>query len=484
VNTFFKAPIMALQNTTLGSLGSGRLTHEFQQAWQTIKARGGIANPEALAKISVKAGTFHAQDLARMTGDAARKVEPSTLKGPLGWLEQKTIIPFANWRANAVDARVTAELQTAAGHLTQVPEQSWLGKLFRRPFTPANLDGYKSAAQSIGTLAEKSGPALGRGVLDQVHGLNRQLHATTGTAHLQGTRALESLHNARAASTAAQGWRNVARGGFVHAFKSLPRVVGRMNLFNAAMVVGSLGIVASKFLTTQRDNRLENVALQEFAADVYGVSPTQVTPDMLTGKAAHPLVAQAAKMSARNTTGRSTYSAISNVAEVAGMVTMHSAAGMLVVPYAMYGDKVLKELLVDAHNPLQAYQVLKQAETGKIAIEPEQKQQMVRALIAAVPGINSHGGIVNRMVSPMAAELTGQNLSLRELVRAIASPEKMQALAESVQAKMPAHAPKPAAVHTHAAPMLNAAAPVARVSGSGLSHQGLLHGAQRSLAKG
>jgi hypothetical protein len=157
---------------------------------------------------------------------------------------------------------------------------------------------------------------------------------------------------------------------------------------------------------------------------------------------------------------------------------------MLLTPYYMFGDNTLKEVLVDDRSPLQAYQVLKQAEAGNIAIKPEQKTQMVGALIAAVPGINSHGGIVNRMVSPMAAELAGQNLSLRELVRTIASPKKMQALAESVQAKMPAHAPKAAAAHTHAAPMLNAAAPVARVSGSGLSHHGRMDGAQRSLAKG
>jgi hypothetical protein len=483
VNAALRSPFEAMNRTRISDLGSGRFTHEFRQARQMHKARGGIADAKTLERLSAEAGKFHAQELERVAAEASRKVSPSKLTGALGWLENKTIVRFADWRAKAADARIAGELQTAANHLTQAPEQSWLSKQFRRPFTSANLNTYAPAVNGIGSLAEKSGATLTRGVIHQAHELSRQmLHGTTGTAHLQGARALESLHQAGGAAATAQGWRNVANGGFAQALKAIPRSLGRMNLMHGAFALASLGIIASKFFTTGRENRLERVALTDFAADVYGVSPTQVTQAMLTGKAAHPLVKQAATMSARNITGRSAYGAISNAAEVVTMTTMNSPAGMMLLPYCIFGDQMLKDLLIGEQNLLQAYQVLKQAETGKNAIEPVQKQQMVGALIAAVPGIARQGGIYNKMVKPMAAELVEKNLSLREMVQMIASPEKMQALAESVQAKMPAPAAKVAAAHNPA--VLHGAAPAAKVSGVQLAYHGRVKTPQLATAKG
>ena len=483
VNAALRSPFEAMNRTRISDLPSGRLMSEFRQARQMHKARGGIADAKTLERLSAEAGKFHAQELERVAAEASRKVSPSKLTGALGWLENKTIMRFADWRAKAADARIAGELQTAANHLTKAPEQSWLSKLFRRTFTQANLNGYAPTVNGIGSLAEKSGATLTRGVIHQAHDLNRQmLNGSRGTAHLQGARALESLHQARGASAAAQTWRNVARGGFVQALKAIPRSLGRMNLMHGAYAVASLGIIASKFLTTGRENRLEHVALQELAADVYGVSPTQVTQAMLTSQDAHPLVQQAAKMSARNITGRSAYGAISNAAEVVTMVTMNSPVGMTLLPYCIFGDKTFKEMLIDERSPLQAYQVLKQAETGKIGIEPAQKQQMVCALIAAVPGIARQGGIYNKMVKPMATELVEKKLSLREMVQTIASPEKMQALAESVQAKMPAPAAKVAAAHAPA--VLHGAAPAAKVSGVQLAHHGRVKTPQLATAKG
>ncbi len=483
VNAALRSPFEAMNRTKLSDLGSGRFTLEFRQARQMHKARGGIADAKMLERISAEAAKFHAQDLERVAAETSRTVEASKLTGALGRLEQKTIMRFANWRVKAADARIAGELQTAANHLTKAPEQSWLSKLFRRSFTQANLNAYAPTVNGIGSLAEKSGATLTRGVTHQAHELSRQmLHGTTGTAHLQGARALESLHQARGAAATAQGWRNVAKGGFAQALKAIPRSLGRMNLMHGAFAVASLGIIASKFLTTGRENRLERVALTDFAADVYGVSPTQVTRAMLTSQDAHPLVKQAATMSTRNIKGRSAYGVISNAAEVMTMVTMNSPVGMTLLPYCIFGDQMLKGLLINEQNSLQAYQVLKQAETGKIAIEPAQKQQMVCALIAAVPGIARQGGIYNRMVTPMAAELVEKNLPLREMVQTIASPEKMQALAESVQAKMPAPAAKVAAAHAPA--VLHGAAPAAKVSAADLAHQGRVNTPQLAAAKG
>jgi hypothetical protein len=483
VNAALRSPFEAMNRTKMSDLGSGRFTHEFRQARQMHKARGGIADAKVLERLSAEAAKFHAQDLERVAAETSRKANPSKLTGALGWLEKKTIMRFANWRAKAADARIAGELQGAATHLTQAPEQSMLGKLFRRPFRPANLNAFAPTANGIGSLAEKSGATLTRGVIHQAHDLNRQmLNGSRGTAHLQGARALESLHQARGASAAAQTWRNVAKGGFAQALKAIPRSLGRMNVMHGAFAVASLGIIASKFLTTRRENRLEHVALQEFAADVYGVSPTQVTRAMLTSQDAHPLVKQAATMSTRNIKGRSAYGAISNVAEVAGMATMNSTGGMMLMPYYMFGDKAIKELLVAEHNPLQAYQLLKQAEMGKAEIEPTQKQQMVGALIAAIPGIARQGGIDNRLIRPMAAELAQKNIPVAELVQTIASPDKMHALAELVKGKLPVSVPKSASVNVPAMP--HAAAPLAKVSTVDLHHQGRVNAAQLAASKG
>ncbi|MFN7401875.1 MAG: hypothetical protein ACK5R4_06040, partial [Alphaproteobacteria bacterium] len=169
-------------------------------------------------------------------------------------------------------------------------------------------------------------------------------------------------------------------------------------------------------------------------------------------------------------------------AEIAGMATMRSSGGMLLMPYYMFGDKAIKELLVDEHNPLQAYQLLKQAEMGKAEIEPTQKQQMVGALIAAIPGIARQGGIDNRLIRPMAAELAQKNIPVAELVQTIASPDKMHALAELVKGKLPVSVPKSASVNVPAMP--HAAAPLAKVSTVDLHHQGRVNAAQLATAKG
>jgi hypothetical protein len=478
-----KPALKALENTEIGSLGSGRLTHTFHKERQILKARGGIADAQAVAKINARAGNFLTQDLSRLAADTKREVKVSTLKGPLGWVEKNTVTRFANWRANAAEARAVTEIGTATQHLTQAPEQGFFSKLFRRKFTPVDLGAYSGTATAVEGLAQKPGAALVRGALEQAHGIEQQLMGSIrGNAHLHGAKAVEALRSTQVDAGLAQSWRNTAKGGFAHIMKSLPKSMGRLSVLNAGLVIGTLGLIGSKFFNTRRESRLSNVALTEFAADVYGVQPSQVTQAMLTGIDAHPLVAQAASIGKSNNRGRAAYGVISNAAEVAGMATMRSSAGMMLMPYYMFGDGAIKELLVAEHNPLQAYQMLKQAEMGKAEIEPAQKQQMVGALIAAVPGITRQGGVDNRLIRPMAAELAQKNLPVAELVQTIASPEKMHALAESVKAQLPVAIPKVATANTPA--MLHGAAPLAKVSAAELHHQGRVNTAQLATARG
>ncbi|MFN7612253.1 MAG: hypothetical protein ACK5QI_02600, partial [Alphaproteobacteria bacterium] len=356
-------------------------------------------------------------------------------------------------------------------------------KLFRRKFTPVNLSSYTATATALGGVAEKSGAELTRGVLEQAQVIEQGLMGSIkGQPHLHGAKAVEALRNTRVDAGLAQSWRNIAKGGFAHVVKSLPKSMGRISVLNAGLVLGTLGLIGSKIFTTKRENRLTNVALTDLAADVYGVPASQVTSEMLTGKDAHPLVTQAASAGQKNNKGRAAYGAISNAAEIAGMATMRSSGGMLLMPYYMFGDKAIKELLVDEHNPLQAYQLLKQSEMGKAEIEPTQKQQMVGALIAAIPGIARQGGIDNRLIRPMAAELAQKNIPVAELVQTIASPDKMHALAELVKGKLPVSVPKSASVNVPAMP--HAAAPLAKVSTVDLHHQGRVNAAQLAASKG
>jgi hypothetical protein len=478
-----KPALKALEHTEIASLGSGRLTHEFQKERQILKARGGIADAKRVAKIKEQAVKFHAQDLERLTGNAPREVKPSTLTGGLGWLEKNTIRRFANWRAKAAETRAAEQLGGATQHLTKAPEQGFLGRLFRRRFTPVDLSSYKATATALGGVAEKSGAELTRGVLAQTQVIERELMGSIkGQTHLHGAKAVEALRNTRVDAGLAQSWRDTAKGGFAHLVKNLPKSVGRISVLNAGLVLGTLGLIGSKIFTTKRENRLSNVALTDFAADVYGVPASQVTSEMLTGKGANPLVVQAASAGQKNCKGRAAYGAISNVAEVAGMATMRSSGGMLLMPYYMFGDKAIKELLVAEHNPLQAYQILKQAELGKAEIEPAQRQQMVGALIATIPGIAHQGGIDNRLIRPMAAELMLKNLTVAELVQTIASPEKMQALAESVKAKLPT--PKAAAATVPAPAILHDTLPKGKVSAVGLDHQGRVNTPQIVATRG
>ena len=75
-----------------------------------------------------------------------------------------------------------------------------------------------------------------------------------------------------------------------------------------------------------------------------------------------------------------------------------------------------------------------------------------------------------------------KNLSVAELVQTIASPEKMQALAESVKAQLPVAANKAA---TSPAPaMLHGTAPLAKISTTELAHHGRVNAAQMAAARG
>lgn len=478
-----KPAFKAIEHTEIASLGSGRLSHEFQKERQILKARGGIADAKTVAKIREQAAKFHVEDLSRLQADTTREIKASTLKGPLGWVEKNTIGRLANWRAKAAEARAAEQLGTATQHLTKAPEQGFLGKLFRRKFTPVNLSDYTDTATTVGGLAEKSGADLRRGVQGQARLIEQELMGSIkGQPNLHGAKAVEALRSSGVDAGLAQSWRNIAKGGFAHVVKSLPKSMGRISVLNAGLVLGTLGLIGSKIFTTKRENRLTNVALTDLAADVYGVPASQVTSEMLTGKDAHPLVTQAASAGQKNNKGRAAYGAISNAAEIAGMATMRSSGGMLLMPYYMFGDKAIKELLVDEHNPLQAYQLLKQAEMGKAEIEPTQKQQMVGALIAAIPGIARQGGIDNRLIRPMAAELAQKNIPVAELVQTIASPDKMHALAELVKGKLPVSVPKSASVNVPAMP--HAAAPLAKVSTVDLDHQGRVNAAQLAASKG
>lgn len=259
--------------------------------------------------------------------------------------------------------------------------------------------------------------------------------------------------------------------------KMLPSKLGKASLFNVVAVSGALMASSAMLLSSHRENREDNNALKEFAADVYGVAPSAVTKDMIAGKAVHPMVQEASHIYHKNKSGRALFN-IFNVAGDALMVGNMTSAASGALMAAEMGLPAIGQMFVSENPTLSIYSALKKSETGELSLAPEQKTQAVGQLLATVPAIAKNGGMDNPYVMPVADEMVKRGMTTTQIVQVTASPAAFQKISQEVIGKIQQEqaAAAEAAPQQQATPVMHAG-PKPVIGATTVHHDGMVaHG--------
>jgi|GEM_PF-5135735 len=500
VDNVLRAPMRAMRNTEIGTFFTKGLkggAAEFganmnlkqaeflSRSGQTEKAAAKLAKSEAL-RASAGEAKVATGKVAEVGGWLGRQIDRVTNWGPFRKVEDATIGKLAKWRSE-VNFKKAEKAASEIGTTLEAPtsKPNVVAKhLFKKEEVAA--PNYKGSAIEDAVEGIKK---AGRGGLEEAANKAN----STIRSHVAGVASVEQHAHLKGVRSAVKNVANHAQLGSAwasegsiigKALKSLPKAMGKASVFHVLAGAGiGLGIIARN-MTTKHDNRIGDESLKDFAATVYGVEAKDVSKNMLVGKDAHPLVAEAAKINDKTKAGRNAYGAISGVAEVANVGTLKTG-GMLLIPWYMFGDKMASTALLSENDTLKAYTQLRDAEMGKMQLSPEDKVGRVRFLISAVPAVARNHGVDNKMVTPIAEEMVQQGMSTKDILQTIASPQKMVSLAKVAQEKLIAKEAEAKAKGAEASPVHAAndnPKPQLKVSMAHASHEGTVANLQKAQA--
>lgn len=465
VDKWLRSPINALKNTEIGKINQFGL--EFSKnAEELVRKAGDDAQADRIAaKIpeKIKAASTSGESLFGGIGKSISKALHAFDDTSIGRAIGKPIRAFANWREG-----VTANKQNALiNNVIGVENKSGLFGIGMKAGTGAapsatvprvNTGGIAALRDSTNVSAFdtqiKHLQDTAMGFLHEANTATTKEAAQVARGHYETVRGMaESLQGAKVNMLAKNGHAGFksASKGLGSALSKLPKLAGRVSIFNAIVGVGIAAGIAASWLTTKRDNKLGKRALRDMAADVYGVSADQVTDDMMFGANAHPLIHEASVMYEKQARGRvissATYTAgdllLAGTLRSTGMVSsgknqnalfdLHSPllpimAGQMALP-------ALGQMMIPENQTLNAYAMLKKSEEIGQPLAPSDKMALVQQLMAAVPGIARHSGADNKFAPLIARELVSRNLSSKQIIHTIADPEAMVALSRDIAQK-------------------------------------------------
>jgi hypothetical protein len=209
------------------------------------------------------------------------------------------------------------------------------------------------------------------------------------------------------------------------AIRTVLSSAGKVSIGRALLLVGVVAGSAAALTRSKADNVQASGLLSDLASDVYGVPAAQITGEMIHGKDAPELLKLASKRLGEQQRGN-WLSGAGQVVEQAMWLNSSGLGMFLAMSGGMTADLFKKE-----HPLLQAHTILKAAESGKGTLPPEQKLQLVTMLVGASPDVAAHGEARNKMAAPIAAQMIAENLSVKDMVREIASPEAIATRAKA-----------------------------------------------------
>ena len=270
----------------------------------------------------------------------------------------------------------------------------------------ARIDQLKSVSAQLGTLME-SGEIKGE-LAKRASDVSRYIGKTIGSAQ-----AIETYKSAAGESLKTM-------------VKTVGKAAGRIPLFSALVGAGVVAGIGASILIARKDSKEAKQATAELTADLGEFKDSGF---MKAIKAAHKKEggARIAK------TGLEVFGGAVDGA----LMTMPGAGGA-----AMMGAMMVPQLcsgLVPDNLLLGSYIALKKSESGELKFEkPEQKLELVKQLVAALPSVAAHGGIYNRLVTPVAAEMIKQEMPVKSMVQLLANDAAFNKFASEVNAKVQA----------------------------------------------
>lgn len=420
------------------------LRHPTQQTHAVAAGRvgtSGVKTQQAHAKDphAVEAGAMKALQLGGLMmplmfmGDMATRALGFVVGGGVGLVHKPTGNKIKSWLRAGHEAL----------HVTSANDLGSLGKNFRTLRTAIATHGSvpEHLAESLATQAPQAS-RITSAITATVAPVGKPVAAALGALDNTGpmkaiTSSITSFATKRESSLIARGkdatrWSGLKNfGGVGNAIRNLPSKLGNAKLFGLLAVAGAVMTTGAMTLGNRRSNREDRTALKEFAADIYGVDEAQLTPAMLTGPQAHPIVAEASKIYGKNVTGRR----IMNIFGVAGDALMANNMGATVsmpLVAAEMGLPALGGLFASENPTLAIYGALKQADAGELTLTPEQKTQAIAQLLATVPAVAKNGGVSNQYVMPVADAMVKRGMSSAQIVQTIASPEAFQKISQEV----------------------------------------------------
>lgn len=478
LRAIFSAPFEALRETTFGTItqfpahymnavarhasdaSAGAIKRHAEKAKLITKETGNVAEVLSGIKAEKVEGAYQAQKWsegaktaadklangaesinARVTGSDTVKTMRSAIGNKLDWLEKETRFGgklnemfdgIMHRRSTAAVTRHGRAIAKAEAALTT--EAPGFFKSIANFFTrtkPATVAAgtLEPIMQGIKSASDLTGEAK-VGALKEVSeqlGTMLRTNVVAGADAVRAHKVAQHLTKAVSSATVAHTYEAAAGESLRQMVKTVGKSLANIKVFPALMVLGATAGLAATVLSARAESKQ--------AKETY--------KDLLTQLEGHE---QSGFMKAvKSSYGKEKYSRFAKTGlEVVGGV---ADGAFMALPggggAAMMGAMMLPQIcgtLVPDNPLLGAYEALKQNEAGKLKLPAEQTLELTRHMIAAMPSVEQHGGIYNRLVTPIAKEIESRKLSVREFVQLLADDSKFTAFAAEVNQKQQAKA--------------------------------------------
>ena len=207
--------------------------------------------------------------------------------------------------------------------------------------------------------------------------------------------------------------------------KGLLTAVGKIPTFHALIAAGTVVGLATVAMTGKKESNEAKQAYQGLVADLGG---NEQSPYLQS-------VHKAYVQQKRDGVVKTGVSALSEAANF-GFLALPGGAGMAMVAPQMM--PMMLPMFVKENELLNAYAALKKEEQGQLPLEPAQKLQLVKQLVAVQPSVAAHGGVYNTLVTPVATEIMDRKLSVKDTLKLINNDVEFTAIASTAAQKQKA----------------------------------------------
>ncbi len=410
----------------------------------------GMVGGGALSWAAMKAGSLRARTVIKAVLNAPIEALRATSLNQLHMLPTNYMRIVGDYAHESAVLKI-AQQQVPKAERTFNPLKMWKNSSERKEaiakvvknieLETADLSGIKGAegarklANNVAGRAasmEASGVKFGEAVATKTSGVTAPIKDSVkrGLTSLESTgfgRGVESI------SHRLPNWKIFSKmkgEGLTGIASSLKRGLGNSKLFGAIIIAGAAAGATATVLNAKKESKEAKAALAEMATDI--------------GDANSPLIESIRQTYASQKTKRRFGTTMMAGGELFNGVLFSSSDGLLggnsMMP-AIGLSMMLPmagQALVSDNAGLNAYKNLKLVDSGKLTLKPEERVNLVKYLVAAVPSVAAHGGEYNRLTGPVAEEIAAKNLSARDTVKLLADNTKFTALAAAVAEKQKA----------------------------------------------